>query len=45
MLNFVGNWRCSQAFDWSAEASCSAEDEFQVNQTIITHFHVIFTSL
>ena len=33
------------ASDWSAEAACQAEAGFLVNQTIITHFYVIFTLL
>ena len=45
ILNFVGNGRCSRALDWSAEAACRAEAGFRVNQTIITHFCVIITSL
>ena len=27
---FVGNWRCCQAWNWSAEAACRAEDRFWV---------------
>ena len=42
---FVRNGRCSRALDWSAEAACRDEAGFRVNQTIITHFYVIFTSL
>ena len=44
---FVCNWRCSRALDWSAEAACRAQAglPFLVNQTIITHFYVIFKSL
>ena len=41
---FVRNRRSSRALDWSAEAACRAEAGFRVNQTIITHFYVIFTS-
>ena len=45
ILNFEGNRRCIRAHDWSAEAACQAEAGFRVNQTIITHFGVIITSL
>ena len=45
LLLFVGNWRFSRALDWSAEAACQVEAGFQINQTIITHFCVIITSL
>ena len=31
--------------DWSAEAACRAEAGFWVNQTIITQFYAIITSL
>ena len=45
MMNFVGNWRCSRAWDWLAEAACLAEAGFRVNQTILAHFYVNITSL
>ena len=45
ILNFGGNGRCCRALDWSSEVGCRAEAEFRVNQTIITHFCVIITSL
>ena len=44
MMNFVGNWRCSRALDWSAEAACLAEAGFRVNQAFIAHFYVNITS-
>ena len=49
ILNF-GNGRCSKALNWSAEATCWAEAEFRVNQTIITifesllHHYYLFTN-
>ena len=45
MLNFVGNWRCSRALDWSAVAACLAKAGFLVKKAIITHFYNIITSL
>ena len=45
VAEFVRNGRSSRALDWSAVAACRAEAGFRVNQTIITHFYVIFTSL
>ena len=45
MLNSIGNGRCSRALDSSAEVVCQAEGGFPGNQTTISYFNVIITSL